>query len=108
VSNQAVSESRYRTEAAALADEYIARLLVAKPAELATDYSQGQTKFNDWLSGRVKAIGSGLPGGGATMTPSPLPAEADLPAEVKLVVTWRAPGATEDSQHIVATSIYAR
>lgn len=65
--NRAGQDARYRTEAAAAVDASIALIQTASPLTAATDYATGGTAFEAWLSGRLRAPGSGLPGADATV-----------------------------------------
>lgn len=60
-------DSRYRTEAAAAADELVARIQTAAPAAMVAEYSTGGAALDAWLASRLQAPGTGLPGGDATV-----------------------------------------
>lgn len=85
------SDSRFRTEAAMLADELIGKMSMSKISTVQTDYPTGGTKFNDWFDNRVKG-GSKLPGAAATVTF----ATANTNATVLTTVTisWDLPGSS--------------
>lgn len=61
-------DARYRSEAAAAVDEYVARILTDSPLTRATNYATGGVAFDDWLTNRLRAPGTGLPGAEATVT----------------------------------------
>jgi type IV pilus assembly protein PilV len=67
VSTRVTTDARFRSEAAAAADELLARMQASNRASLATDFATGGTRFNEWLNGRLLAAGTGLPGAAATV-----------------------------------------
>jgi type IV pilus assembly protein PilV len=104
------ADARYRTEAAALADEYVALMSIANPANLG-DYKTGGTAFSAWRDVRVKPTGAN-----AALAPVALPnasVTVDLPAVIDLddgnqatiTVRWRGASAENDSTHITKTTI---
>ncbi len=60
-------DARFRSEASAAADELVARLQTASPATLVADYETGGTAFSAWLTNRLRAAGTGLPGADASV-----------------------------------------
>ncbi len=104
------ADARYRTEAAALADDYIARMMVAPPSTVATDFKTGGTEFNAWQSSRINGTTADrrtlLPN--ATVT-SAITGATDAGQNVLLTISWRAGDdslvTTERHQHITQTVI---
>lgn len=87
---RATHEARFRSEAAALADELVGQMLVASPAALTTDFVPGGARFQAWLLGRVRAPRTGLPDGAANVEFGVLP---DMPRSVRVTVSWLPPRA---------------
>jgi len=84
-------DSRYRTEAAAAADELVARIQTASPASMAAQFSTGGTAFNDWLDNRLKAARTGLPGADATVDFAVIGGDGRT---VRIEVRWTPPRET--------------
>jgi len=82
------TDARFRTEAAAAADELLARMQVASPATVVADFSTGGAGFNAWLANRIQAPGVGLPAGNATVDFSSVGGD---PLTVRIVVSWVPP-----------------
>lgn len=61
-------DARYRSEAAAAVDEYVARIQTASPLTRVAAHATGGAAFDDWLTNRLRAPGTGLPGADATVT----------------------------------------
>lgn len=95
-------DSRYRTEAAAAVDELVARIQTASPATRAADFSTGGAAFNDWLTQRLRAPGSGLPGADATVS---FAAVAGDPRTVAIEVLWTPPREAVQDSAGVKTSV---
>lgn len=81
-------DSRYRTEAAAAVDELIAQIQTASPLSRATDFSTGGGRFNGWLTNRLRATGTGLPGADATVAFGAVHGD---PRTVAIEVFWTPP-----------------
>ncbi|MET0508014.1 MAG: prepilin-type N-terminal cleavage/methylation domain-containing protein [Burkholderiaceae bacterium] len=64
---RAGQDARYRTEAAAAADELVSLIQTTDPAGRAARFSPGGAGFDQWLADRLRAPGSGLPGADATV-----------------------------------------
>lgn len=99
-------DARFRTEAAALADEYASKILLepstgtASLATLQGKYaSPSGTVYTDWVDNRLTAAGSGLPGSGATIefTQPYTCTGCGFAAHIK--ITFRPPGQDTESQH---------
>lgn len=113
--SQVSSDARYRTEAAAAADELLARMEVAPRASVITDFSTGGSRFTSWLEDRIQGEDVGLPGGNATVN---FTAVAGDPLTVRIVVTWVPPryrvrdasGAmsamTSTRQHVTVSALF--
>jgi type IV pilus modification protein PilV len=112
---QVTSDARYRTEAAAAADELLARMQIAPPATVVADFSTGGALFDLWLKDRVQGDDVGLPAGDATVD---FASVAGDPLTVRIVVTWVPPrhrgrdgsGAmsamTETRQHVTVSALF--
>lgn len=112
---QVTSDARYRTEAAAAADELLARMQIAPRATVVADFTTGGALFDLWLQERVQADEVGLPAGDATVQFSSV---AGDPLTVRIVVTWVPPrhrvrdgtGAisamTETRQHVTVSALF--
>lgn len=85
------SDSRFRTEAAMLADELIGKMSMSKISTVQTEYSADGSKFSDWLNNRVKG-GSKLPGAAASVTFATANTNATLLATV--TISWDLPGSS--------------
>jgi prepilin-type N-terminal cleavage/methylation domain-containing protein len=112
---QVTSDARYRTEAAAAADELLARMQIAPPATVVADFTTGGPRFVEWLQDRVQAAAVGLPAGDATVAFSSVNGD---PLTVRITVTWVPPrhrvrdtaGAisamTSIRQHVTVSALY--
>lgn len=109
VSISNVSNARYRTEAAFLANELLSQIWVDKGTNLSNvgnyAYPGGTSPgITTWVD-KVKAPGTGLPGA-ATYEPTvTVTAVPGMPAgngafQVQVTVFWRAPDAITTSNHI--------
>jgi len=115
VSTRVTTDARFRSEAAAAADELLARMQASNRASLATDFATGGTRFNEWLNGRLLAAGTGLPGAAATVAFGWVNAD---PNTVRIVITWTPPReANRDAsgtvsaiaatrQHVTVSALY--
>ena len=86
--NRAGVDARYRSEAAAAVDEYVARIQTASPLTRATDFANGGAAYTDWLEHRLRAPVSGLPGADATVR---FGAVGGDPRTVEIEVRWTPP-----------------
>lgn len=84
-------DARFRSEAAAAADELVARMQTASPITRVTDYETGGTAFNDWLTNRLRATGTGLPGADAEVDFSVVGADART---ARIEIRWTPPAIT--------------
>jgi type IV pilus assembly protein PilV len=102
------ADARYRTEASALADDYIARMMSAPPDTVAAEYATGGSKYNDWYSSRIDGAGVSqstvLPQGTLRAV---IAGGADEGKNVTITVTWQAgsDAAADVHQHITRTVI---
>jgi type IV pilus assembly protein PilV len=115
VATRVTTDARLRSEAAAAADELLARMQTASRATVATDFATGGTRFVDWRDNRLAAPGTGLPGAAATVTFGAVNAD---PNTVRIVITWVPPreaqrdstgGITSVSstrQHVTVSALY--
>lgn len=81
-------DSRYRIEAATAVDELVARMQTAAPATLAARFATGGDLFDDWLTGRLQAPGTGLPGADADVAFGALGGD---PRTATIEVRWTPP-----------------
>ncbi len=83
VSAKTVNESRFRTEAAAYADELVGKMQAGNSATVPSTFATGGADFSAWLSGRV----SNLPNGDATVEFT-----TETRPVATIVVLWTMPG----------------
>jgi len=88
VSTRVTTDARLRTEAAAAADELLARMQSASRATVVADFSTGGARYAEWLNGRLLAPGTGLPGAAATVRFGVVGADANT---VRIEITWALP-----------------
>lgn len=98
-----MADSRFRTEAAMLADELLARMSASEISRVQADYGPQGPKFLSWVDDRVVG-GSRLPE--AKVVPSFSPSATPSTLLVNLRIEWTPPGAAGASQTVVATSVY--
>jgi len=115
VATRVTTDARLRSEAAAAADELLARMQSASRATVAAEYATGGTRFNDWLVNRLAAPGTGLPGANATVTFGAVGAD---PNTVRIVITWVPPreaqrdgtgavtAVSPTRQHVTVSALY--
>jgi type IV pilus assembly protein PilV len=84
-------DAQYRTDASILADRLLGDLTLARSGTASTS-----SVISLW---QAEVIGT-LPGGSGTVTESASALNAQA-TDVRIIVKWRAPGATSDSNHIV-------
>lgn len=101
-------DARFRTEAAALADDLIAQMMVSDPATLVADFQSisSAAKYQAWYTTRVKldpaASPTGiLPNGQATVTFDTTGGGAPV---VYVEIKWAAPGQAQ-STHVTYAAI---
>lgn len=109
VSTKGVSESRYRTEAAALADEYIAQISIANSSTWA-NFATGGTVFNAWKAERITRPGTGLPNGDASVAVGTAAYAGGVArGNVTIEISWKDPSrgtAEEKSRHVTVGVVY--
>lgn len=81
-------DARFRSEAAAAADELVARLQTTSPITMVTEYETGGAAFNDWLTNRLRAPGTGLPGADAEVDFSVVGADTRT---ARIEIRWTPP-----------------
>lgn len=98
-----MADSRFRTEAAMLADELLARMSASEVSRVASDFGPQGPKFLAWFDDRV--VGASrlpaarvIPNFSASATPSTL--------LVSLRIEWTAPGAKGATQAVETTGSY--
>ena len=114
VTAKAGIDARFRTEAATLSDEIVARAQIwTDSATLASNFTgtsdltsrSGGSEFVYWYDNRLKLTGSGLPGAIAIVT---FPATYTVTGAGKLItvqVSWQAPGVAERSAHTTVAAL---
>lgn len=115
VASRVTTDARLRAEAAAAADELLARMQASNRATLGADFATGGARFNDWLNQRLRATGTGLPGADASVTFGAVGAD---PNTVRIVITWVPPrerqrdttgastSVSSTRQHVTVSAIY--
>lgn len=98
-----MADSRFRTEAAMLADELLARMSASEISRVQADYGPQGPAFLAWLEGRVVG-GSRLPA--ARVVPSFSASATPSTLLVNLRIEWTLPGAVGASQTVAATGVY--
>ncbi|WP_374263515.1 hypothetical protein [Zoogloea sp.] len=92
-STKIASDSRFRTEAAMLADELIAKMAASDITKVKTDYDVGGAQFKSWLNERVIGA-SRLPD--PVVTPTFTTSSTSQTMIVNLRIEWSMPGKTLD------------
>ena len=103
-------DARFRTEAAALSDELVARAQSSgNISTIQTDFvganATGGTEYLSWYNNRLILAGSGLPGAQATVT---FPAPFTFPGAGTLMaveISWLAPGSDGRSSHTTVAAL---
>jgi type IV pilus assembly protein PilV len=95
MSTRVSTDARLRTEAAAAADELLARMQTASRATVVADFSTGGARFNDWLTTRLRSTGTALPGAQANVSFSAIGADANT---VRIEISWTLPRERERAQ----------
>jgi len=115
VATRVTTDARLRSEAAAAADELLARMQSANRATVAADFTTGGSRFNDWVSTRLAPVGTGLPGADASVTFGAVNAD---PNTVRIVITWVPPreaqrdskggisSVSQTRQHVTVSALY--
>jgi type IV pilus assembly protein PilV len=103
-------DARFRTEAATIADELIARAQIWDDvATLATNFqgadTSGGAEYQAWYSNRLALAGSGLPDAKATVAfPAPFAGTA-AGTLMTVELSWLAPGADFRSSHTTVAAL---
>lgn len=99
-------DARFRTEAATLADELIARAQIwSDVSTLEANFQNGGTEYVAWFNNRLNRATSGLPGAAATVDfPTPF-AAAGAGALMTVEISWQAPGADYRSTHTTVAAL---
>jgi type IV pilus assembly protein PilV len=115
VSSRVATDARFRTEAAAAADELLARMQSSNRATVAADFQTGGVQFRNWLVNRLQAPGSGLPAANATVVFGAIGGD---PNTVRIVITWTPPSEAQADtggaiasvsatrQHVTVSALY--
>lgn len=99
-----VTDSRFRTEAAMLADELLARMSASPIVSVEADYGPQGPKFRAWLNDRVIGV-SRLPG--VQVIPRfSASAISDRTRLVSLRIEWTNPGSGDSNASVGTTGIY--
>jgi len=102
-STKIATDSRFRTEAAMLADELLAKMAASEVSQVESDYAVGGSKFKAWLDGRVKA-GSRL--SNVAVTPTFARSATSTGMLVTLRVEWTMPGVTTGTNSREVKGVY--
>jgi len=103
VSFKIMADSRFRTEAAMLADELLARMSASEISRVQADYGPQGAKLLSWVDNRVVG-GSRLPE--AKVVPSFSASATPSTLLVNLRIEWTPPGAAGASPAVAATGVY--
>ncbi|MBL8435527.1 hypothetical protein [Thauera aminoaromatica] len=97
-STKIATDSRFRTEAAMLADELLAKMTASDVSKVETEFAYPNgPKFKAWLNDRVIAAAR-LPN--AVVTPTFTKSATTSTLLVSLVVEWEMPGVAKDPKQI--------
>lgn len=110
VTAKAGIDARFRTEAAALSDELVARAQIwTDLATLQTNFvgtnASGGAQYLSWYNDRLVLTGSGLPGAEAAVA---FPAPYTLPGAgvlMSVVISWQVPGGDGRSTHTTVAAL---
>ena len=116
VTAKAGINARFRTEAAALSDELVARAqtwtdlttLTANftGATAAGGTATGGTEYQSWSNDRLARATTGLPGAQATVTfPAPLAVTPGAGVLMTVEISWQAPGGDSRSTHTTVAAL---
>ena len=89
------TDSRFRTEAAMLADELIAKMAMSDVSKVETEFATSGTKYKDWLNNRVIG-GSHLPNPVVTVIFSTANTKLTLLASV--TIEWDLPDVSDSAK----------
>lgn len=113
--NRVVMDAQFRVEAAAAADDLIARIKTTAPALRKTTFQTDGAGFASWKADRLTRGGRGLPGADALVSFDAVGGDART---VRIEVTWQPPGdrsrntdgtwasQTTTHRHVTVVAIY--
>ena len=105
-STKIATDSRFRTEAAMLADELVAKMAASDVSKVKSDYaSPSGSKFTAWLNDRVIGA-SRLPNATVTTDFTSVDHSTAATLVVRLRIEWTMPGTTVDSKGREVKGIY--
>jgi len=110
VTAKAGVDARFRTDAAALSDELVARAQTWMNAStLATQFTgtnaSGGAEYTSWYTNRLIVAQAGLPGvQSAVAFPAPY-AGAGAGAFITVIISWQVPGADGRSTHTTVAAL---
>ena len=110
VTAKAGVDARFRTDAAALSDELVARAqtwvdLSTLTVQFTGTNNSGGTEYMSWYTNRLSIAQSGLPGvQSAVAFPAPY-AVAGAGAFITVVISWQVPGADGRSTHTTVAAL---
>lgn len=97
-------DARFRTEAATLADELVARAQIwSDTTTLTANFQNGGAEYLAWYNNRLAIAGSGLPDAQATV--AFLVPFAGGGAMMSVEITWQAPGGEFRSGHTTVAAL---
>ena len=116
VTAKAGINARFRTEAAALSDELVARAQTWTDlttitanftgATAAGGTATGGTEYQSWSNDRLARDTTGLPGAQATVTfPAPLAVTPGAGVLMTVEISWQAPGGDSRSTHTTVAAL---
>ncbi len=106
VTAKAGTDARFRTEAAALGDELVARAQIwSDPATLATNFQNGGSEYAAWFNNRLSRAGSGLPAAAATVTFPATFTGTNAGVLMTVQISWQAPGSEFAASHTTVASL---
>ena len=116
VTAKAGINARFRTEAAALSDELVARAQTwTDLSTLVTNFTgttaaggttTGGTEYQSWSNDRLARATTGLPGAQATVTfPAPLSVTPGAGVLMTVEISWQAPGGDSRSSHTTVAAL---
>ena len=116
VTAKAGINARFRTEAAALSDELVARAQTwTNMTTLETNFTgttvaggtaTGGTEYQSWSNDRLARATTGLPGAQATVAfPAPLAVTPGAGVLMTVEISWQAPGGDSRSSHTTVAAL---
>ena len=106
VTAKAGIDARFRTEAAAFADELVARAQIwSDPTTLATNFQNGGSEYVAWFNNRLALAGSGLPAAAATVSFPPTFTGTNAGVLMTVQISWQAPGSEFAASHTTVASL---